>query len=925
MQKTLKANVQRRKRPLLVLAFLIIIAIYSFVTLKGEYLQMLEIGEQYIDVFNTNLKMKTITILINFSILFLIMYLTTRKIKKGLKSFFVEEKLEIPKLPNKSISLVFSTIVTLLLSNTIMQKGILAFKSAWFEISDPVFNMDIGFYMFQKPFIEFILFYIIIVLAFLILYIALYYIITFNVYFKDGINVETLKKSAAIKQITKIIILISIGIALITLIKTQDILFDKFLKIEENTKGLSLFGAGVTDVTIKLWGYRILALLIPISTIFAIKNLKRGNVKKCIITIAIIPVFLVMLFIVMLLFQIIYVRPNELDKQKTYINYNIDYTRNAYGINIEEKEIENTGIITEEDIANNEEILSNIAIVSEDITLKNLMQYQTNSGYYQFNSTQLQLCKINGVDRLVYVTPREVTNGNRTYNDKTYEYTHGFGTIVTSAVTTNENGSLNYIQKDILAQTEDIKIEQPRIYFGIETNDTIITNAKGKKEFDYQISGEKNNEFSYTGEAGIDLNFFDRLVLGISKGDFKLAFNTNYTEDSKILTNRNVLERAKKVMPYLLYDENPYLVLTNEGDLKWVLDAYTISNNYPYSQETTIHVNGMRKDINYIRNSVKVIIDAYDGTVQFYITDRTDPIVMAYRNIYKNLFMDLDAQIPTEIQEHIVYPQYLYEIQADILKNYHKVQTEVLYRNDDTWEIAKQSANKATVAGVEITPYYTLIKENEKNDIGLIIPYTLENKQNLVSYLVGTYDEDSKLKLVLYKFKDGSNVLGAMQLVQQLEEDKTISQELAKLEVPGTKVIKNLMIIPINNTLLYVEPIYQVAVNESQAPILKKVIVASGNKVSIGNNLKEALENLLSHYAVDIEIENTDNVEDLIQLIIKANNNLEESNKSNDWELIGKDMKKLQALIKKLEETVEPKKGTIIQEIANTLLPAEQQ
>jgi uncharacterized protein len=173
--------------------------------------------------------MKTITILINFSILFLIMYLTTRKIKKGLKSFFVEEKLEIPKLPNKSISLVFSTIVTLLLSNTIMQKGILAFKSAWFEISDPVFNMDIGFYMFQKPFIEFILFYIIIVLAFLILYIALYYIITFNVYFKDGINVETLKKSAAIKQITKIIILISIGIALITLIKTQDILFDKFL------------------------------------------------------------------------------------------------------------------------------------------------------------------------------------------------------------------------------------------------------------------------------------------------------------------------------------------------------------------------------------------------------------------------------------------------------------------------------------------------------------------------------------------------------------------------------------------------------------------------------------------------------------------------------------------------------------------------
>ena len=647
--------------------------------------------------------------------------------------------------------------------------------------------------------------------------------------------------------------------------------------------------------------------------------------KKCIVTIAIIPVFLIVLFIAILLFQAIYVGPNELDKQKTYINYNISNTRNAYGVNIEEKEIENTGIITAEDVANNEEILSNIAIVSEDIILKNLMQYQTNSGYYQFNSTQLQLRETNGVEKLVYITPREVTNGNRTYNDKTYEYTHGFGAIVTSAVSTNENGSLNYIQKDILPQDEQIKIVQPRIYFGLKTNDTIITNAKGKKEFDYQISGEKNNEFSYTGTSGINLNLIDRLIVGITKGNFKLAFNTNYTENSKILTNRNVLERARKVMPYLLYDENPYLILTDDGDLKWIIDAYTVSNNYPYSQETTIHVGGMRKDINYIRNSVKVIIDAYDGTVQFFITDRTDPIVMAYRNIYKNLFVDLDTQIPAEVQKHMVYSKYLYEIQANILRNYHKVQTEVLYRNDDTWEIAKQSANKATTAGIEIEPYYTTVKVDEKNEIGLIIPYTPENKQNLVSYLVGTYDEENKSKLVLYKFKDGSNVVGTMQLVKQLEEDKTISQELAKIEVTGTKIIKNLMIIPINNTLIYVEPIYQVAVNESQAPILKKVVVASGNKVSIGNNLKEALENLLSHYAVDIEIENTEDIEDLIQLIIKANNNLEESNRSNDWELIGKDMKKLQALIKKIEQIVEPEKGTIIQEIAYTLLPSEQQ
>ena len=375
-------------------------------------------------------------------------------------------------------------------------------------------------------------------------------------------------------------------------------------------------------------------------------------------------------------------------------------------------------------------------------------------------------------------------------------------------------------------------------------------------------------------------------------------------EESKVITNRNIIERAKTLMPYLMYDENPYMVITDEGRQVWVLDAYTISNSYPYSQETIIEKDGIRTKINYIRNSVKVLIDAYDGTLEFYITDRTDPIAMAYRNIYPNLFMDLDEQIPENIAEHMIYPQLLYDIQAEMLSMYHNVQTEVLYRNDDLWDIARSTANKTTSSniGTSMNSYYTMLKTTDSSEekLGLVVPYTPYNKQNIIAYLVGTYEDDNKLKL--YKFNSDSSILGPMQLENQIEQDEAISAEIKSLNVAGTKLIKDMLIVPIENTLLYVQPIYQVLLNESQVPILKKVVVASGNKVAIGNNLQEAIERLVSQEASRIEIENTDDEKGLIEAIIKANNNLSQSSANNDWELMGKDINRLQSLITQLEE-----------------------
>lgn len=374
-------------------------------------------------------------------------------------------------------------------------------------------------------------------------------------------------------------------------------------------------------------------------------------------------------------------------------------------------------------------------------------------------------------------------------------------------------------------------------------------------------------------------------------------------------------------MPYLMYDENPYMVITEEGKMVWVLDAYTISNNYPYSQKTTIRETSTSKiELNYIRNSIKVLIDSYNGRISFYIIDRTDPIAMAYRNIYPDLFVNLEEEIPVDISQHFVYPEYLYNIQADIIARYHNVQPDVLYRSDDVWDVATYNAGKViTKTGTDISPYYTMVKTTNTNnsELGLVLPYTPKGRQNLISYLVGTYDNNSNSKLTIYKYQANSNILGPMQLDTQIEQDETIKREIETLNVNGTKVTKDMIIVPLDNNLLYVEPIYTQYINEQDAlPTLKKVIVASGNKVAIGNNLKEALSKLVSKYALDIEIENTDTIEDLISTIIKANNNLSNSNVSNDWEMMGKDVKKLQELIQKLETLVEEENKTK-NEIAN--------
>ncbi len=905
--KTSEKHKQNKIRKTIVTIVLILAAIILYIIERGQYLEIKEIGENYLPIFWQNLRNISITAILNFIIVFTVIYISTSKIKNGLKTFFEDEKKAMPKLPQKSIAFIIATIVTIATSGYILQKALPCFYNTQFVATDPVFGLDIGYFVFIWPFLELITMYALVAIIAATVYMAIYYLIVFNVYF-DGISRESVKKSniekQALSNLKKIIVLFAILILLLT----QNIGVQKFIVLsDEQTENYSIFGAGITETTIRLWGYVGLSIIMVLSVFKAIKEFTKGNTKKIIKALLWVPAYLVILAVGMLGFNLIYVNSNELDKERTYIAENIKNTKKAYGIDIEEDVIKDEGTITQSAITANSETISNIPIVNAENVIKDLEGSQTTKGYYKFTRAQIGNYTIDDKQQLVYVTPREIASAKATYNNKTYEYTHGFGAIITSATSTTSSGNINHIQKSFEQTDEVVNVSEPRIYFGLETNSTVVTNSNNKKEFDYPTENAlSNTENTYDGPAGLKANFLDRLVLSLREKDVNLLFSGNVKSDSKIITNRNIIQRAKTVMPYLEYDQNPYLVIRNNGELVWVLDAYTTSNNYPYSQRTMLENNGItKKEINYIRNSVKVIINAYTGEVTFYRTDKTDPIAMVYEKTYPDLFAK--EEIPEDISNHFVYPEYLYSIQAEVLERYHNIQPDVLYRSDDIWDVATHntSSKMTSTKGTAIKPYYTMLKTSDSNSsrLGLVLPYTPYGKQNIKAYLVGSCDENGNNVLKLYNYTEDSNVLGPMQLDTQLSQDERISKEIDSLNVTGTKISKDIIIVPIDNTLLYVEPIYQQYVNETDSlPVLKKVVVASGTKVAIGDTFTQALTNLVSQYAVNIEVGNSDNIDELVSLIIKANNNLKTSTQSSDWEQIGKDTKKLQTLIDRLEE-----------------------
>ena len=704
-----------------------------------------------------------------------------------------------------------------------------------------------------------------------------------------------------VKQLINVIIAGTVVVIMYNFLSHQDILIGDMLQ-KESVKGAYLTGAGFLDVNIKLWIYRIISIVIIIAVYNFIRGIKKEESKKILFSIILIPATLIIVFIVNIAIDSIFLRGNDIDREKEYILQNIRATEEAYNINVENKEIAKGTDITSEKIKKDSELIEKLPMVTPDVvkeTLENNTDNKEKKSLYKYGNPNL----VKNENAYDYLTTREIDDKDKTLTNKIYKYTHGNFGILTSSSKVNKNGYLlNVSEKFEGQELNGTKIKEPRLYYGENTNSNAIVNAKDIKEYDYPTSTLTNKENNYNGKGGIKLSLLERIALAITKGSTELVFNNNIVENTKVLLNRQIIERAKKILPNIRYDKDPYLVTKDDGGLAWVIDGYTVTSRYPYSQKVSIEADkGGKERINFIRNSVKVVIDAYNGTVDFYVTDTTDPFISTIMKTYPTLFKNYN-ELSENIKKQMRYPQYLFDIQAKVLTTYHNSDVDNIYRADDRWEVAEVSGSGTRSS----TSMYTLLKKGDELKPAIITTYTPEKRKNIVSYLVGQ-TENGANKLTMYRYNEKSE-LSLSFIDTQIEKDEKVQKEMRELTTLGTELKTVRILLPYEDTTLYIKSIYQVFLNEDSVPVLKKVIVANKGKVGIGNTLKEAMQRMLTENAIDIDVRDLANEDELKDAIIKQNKTLKDVMKQGDFEYTGKDIQRLIKLVDQLEEVSKEKK-----------------
>jgi len=605
------------------------------------------------------------------------------------------------------------------------------------------------------------------------------------------------------------------------------------------------------------------------------------------------------------LVQSLIVSPDEINKESKYLENNIAFTQRAYDLqDIDIKNFPATNTLTKDDILNNMGTISNIRI--NDFTPVEQFYNQTQSirSYYTFNDVDVDRYMVNGEYTQTFLSAREIDESKITeqWLTRHIKYTHGYGITLSRVDKVTASGQPDMMIDNIppVSEIEEISIARPEIYFGEKTNNYIITNTT-EKEFDYP-SGTKNKYTTYEGNAGIKLNMLNRILFAIREQNLKLLVSGNIDSNSKIIINRNIKERVQKIAPFLAYDKDPYIV-TVDGRLYWILDAYTASQYYPYSEPFSEDSKA-----NYIRNSVKVVVDAYNGDAGFYLVDDKDPIANTLAKIYPKLFKDF-SQMPESLQSHIRYPNFLFNIQANVYKKYHMSDVNVFYQSEDLWAIANEVFGTEEIA---MEPTYYVMKMPGKENVEFInsIPYTPNGKQNMTGLLVARNDGKHYGDLILYQLPKDRVIYGPRQIEAQIDQDTTISKEFSLWSTAGSKYSRgNMFVIPIENSIMYVEPVYLEASNNS-LPEVKRVIVYYGDRIAYEPTLAQALDKMFGEGAgaplnsATPSSEGTDsssgvdsNVLSNTELAIYANdafNNALAAQKNGDWGAYGQYLKELE-------------------------------
>ncbi|WP_315121831.1 UPF0182 family protein [uncultured Clostridium sp.] len=816
-------------------------------------------------------------------------------------SVITKKKVEFKKIFNNKILLCINSLISISVAYLFSSEYwyyILQFNnSVNFNLKDPIFNKDIAFYIFKLPLIESIYNALMGLLLFLILTTSVIY---FVLSIKDRVqhgglreilyNLKEGKSRITIlagRQLAVISSLILIILSLGFFIKSWNLVY--------SPRG-GVFGASYTDVKVTLLFYRIIILLCIISAIVVFFSIIRKKIKPIIICLGCIFVFIIIEGVTSNLVQNSIVKSNEKKLEEPYIKYNIAYTRKAFGIDdIQETDFSVENNLTINDINNNKDIIDNIRINAFEPALEFYNQYQTIRPYYVFNDMDIDRYKINDKYTQVFIAPRELNLENidpNTWQNKHLIYTHGYGVAMSKVNSVTKEGQPNFLIKDIPEEnTTDIALKNSRIYFGEKTNDYAIVNTN-LKEFDYPKGGD-NKINQYDGKSGIRMTLFNKVLFAIKEKNLNFILSRDITRNSKILINRNIIERVNKIAPFLIYDQDPYVVIHDEK-LYWIVDAYTVSNRYPYSQPYN--------NVNYIRNSVKVVIDASEGDVDFYIVDKNDPIIMSYSKIFKNLFKDLSS-MPQGLKDHIKYPEDIFKIQCNVLEKYHMTDPIAFLNGDDLWEVSKNEKLVQTKESVDESPYVVMRLPGEKDNEMVVLEYfNMKDRNNMSSIFGARMDGDNYGKLIMYRMPSHKTIYNPYFFNQKLKQDPSISKEIALWSTNVSEVIfGDTIIVPLNNSLLYVESMYLRASGKNSAPEVKRIILSYADRVVLAENLDLAIKQMFNVN----EEENNNEINKDLQDIKSAKDVYEkaiEAQKNGDWAKYGEYIKSLGEILNTLNK-----------------------
>jgi uncharacterized membrane protein (UPF0182 family) len=647
-------------------------------------------------------------------------------------------------------------------------------------------------------------------------------------------------------------------------------------------------------------------------------NIFKRSFKLPIILLAVlIPVYFILGTIFPSILQKFYVVPNELEKEKPYIEHNIKYTRLAYDVGkVKVIPFANKQNLTFKDIQKNRSTLENVRLWDWRPLKQTYKQLQELKRYYFFNDVDVDRYILNGRKIAVNLSARELAISELPEQSQTWEnshlrYTHGYGLVLSRVDKITTEGMPEMLVKDIPPKSEikEISVSRPEIYYGEHYNEYVITNTEIKPgEFDYPF-GDTNKYTTYAGKGGTKLgSFFKRLLYAVGFKDINILISGNITNESRVLYWRNIKQMVRELTPFLEFDPDPYLVIS-EGKLYWILDAFTTTDQFPYSTPFTRkqfpnldykYERIAKKRINYIRNSVKVVIDAYNGKMDYYIADEDDPIIKTYIKIFPGIMKKMSS-MPEDLKAHIRYPEMYFTIQNHMLLNYHMTNPNVFYNNEDSWDIPLQVYEKKEEL---IRSYYlvTSLPDENRDEFILIMPFTPYKKQNMIGFLTAKCDMPDYGELKLYTLPKDKLSYGPRQVESRIDQDPEISKLLTLWSQKGSGVIRgNMLVIPIEESLLYIEPLYLKA-EGSEMPELKRVIVSFSDKIVMERDLPTALERLFFGGALfydDALTEGTaeTRLKDLARQAGGYYDQAQQNLRDGNWAEYGNNMKKLREIL----------------------------